>query len=69
MSTGQAGWYFLHITAFLFQMNEFRTKMNSAMPQIPKKPIEEQERNDFESVQEFVDYLIDQDEQSKTKKS
>lgn len=50
-------------------MNEFRTKMNSAMPQIPKKPIEEQERNDFESVQEFVDYLIDQDEQSKTKKS
>ena len=45
------------------QMEEFRTKMQRAMPKVPKK--ESSGRSDFKTVRELVNYLIDEDARKK----
>ena len=44
-------------------MEEFTTKIKSAMPQVPKD--EPQGRNDFKTVREVFDYIISEDEKKK----
>ena len=49
-------------------MAEFREVAGRKLPVIPKRPIEEQDRNEFKNVREFVQYYIDKDEQQKKDK-
>ena len=44
-------------------------KMQRTMPEMPKKPLEEQGRNDFKTVGEVVEYILEEDRKSKSRKS
>ncbi|XP_074648895.1 transmembrane protein 242-like [Tubulanus polymorphus] len=48
-------------------MKEFRAKVQSVTPNLPRKT-EPQGRTEFETVREFVTYLIDEDERKKCEK-
>lgn len=45
------------------QMSEFSGKMRSVMPEVPKR--EPRGKSDFKSVQELIDYILEEDEKHK----
>ena len=53
--------------SYLFQMEEFRMKMGNTLPNMPKP--ESSGRNEFGSVRELVDYLVEDGGKDASKKS
>ena len=51
---------------FCKQMEDLRTKIQKAMPALPKK--ENPGRSEFGSVRELVNYVIEEDEKAKKAK-
>ena len=49
-------------------MSDFREIAGNKLPKIPKRPLEEQGRNDFRTVRELVEYYIENDESDKNSK-
>lgn len=49
-------------------MKDFRESAGRHLPSIPKRPVEQQGRNDFKTVRELMTYYIEQDEKEKQKK-
>ncbi|KAK7108211.1 hypothetical protein V1264_015987 [Littorina saxatilis] len=47
-------------------LGEFRQKMGHALPKLPKK--ESQGRQEFESIRDLLQYIIDEDEKKKSSK-
>ena len=52
----------------LLQLSDFRAIAGRKLPTIPKRPLEEQDRNDFKTVRELVQYYIDRDDREKNSK-
>ena len=49
-------------------MAEFREKMSRKLPLIPKRPLEEQGRNEFENLTELMQHAIDLSEEENARK-